>query len=267
MATLQMNFLSMKLGMQTNVTVCLPGYTPSPDNAGKSYEELYPTEEKFRTLWLLGTAAGDDGEWLRESGILRLADKHRIALVFPCTYEKLYSDEPEGQKFSEAIADELYAVCTGMFPLSLRREDNIIGGAQLGAYGALKCALTRPEKYGSVIMLGGVYEQGVREGYFSALNAELIRCGLTPHCGLDEAVESNAELKPLPDAPLPAVWLARAADDPLAPFACRAVENLRADGFNVLSEHIYEGPDDWDFRDRAIRDALSVLCSVWKEDA
>ena len=267
MATLQMNFLSMKLGMQTNVTVFLPGYVPSPENAGKTDAELYPVGERFRTLWLLGTACGDDGEWLRESGVLRLAEKHRIALVFPCVYEKLYSDDPKGQKFSEAIADELYAVCTGMFPLSRHREDNLIGGAQLGAYGALKCALARPEKFGGVVMLGGAYERGIREGYFSALNAELARCGMTPHCELDDAGEAGAELLPKPGAPLPDVWLARAGGDPLADYARRAAENLRADGFRVLAERVYEGPDDWDFRDKAIADALAALCAARKEEA
>ena len=113
MATLQMNFLSMKLGIQTNVTVFLPSFVPSPDAAGKTNAELYPVGERFRTLWLLGTACGDDGEWLRESGVLRLVRKYRLALVFPSTYEKLYSGDPKGQKFTEAISEELYAVCTG----------------------------------------------------------------------------------------------------------------------------------------------------------
>ena len=58
MATLQMNFLSMSLGMQTNVTVFLPGFSPSPASAGKPYAEIYPRGERFRTLWLLGTETG-----------------------------------------------------------------------------------------------------------------------------------------------------------------------------------------------------------------
>ena len=62
MATLQMNFLSMKLGMQTNVSVFLPGFVPSPDAAGKSNAALYPVDERFRTLWLLGSTCGDDGQ-------------------------------------------------------------------------------------------------------------------------------------------------------------------------------------------------------------
>ena len=48
---------------------------------------------------------------------------------------------------------------------------------------------------------------------------------------------------------------------------CRLRENLRADGFRVLAERVYEGPDDWDFRDKAIADALAALCAARKEEA
>ena len=67
MATLQMNFLSMKLGMQTNVSVFLPSYVPSPDSAAKPFAELYPAGERFPVLWLLGTETGDDGEAANDS--------------------------------------------------------------------------------------------------------------------------------------------------------------------------------------------------------
>lgn len=256
MATLQMNFLSMSLGMQTNVSVFLPSFTPSPEAAGKSHAALYPRGETFRTLWLLGTEAGDDGEWLRESAVLRLAEQYRLAVVFPCGYEKLYSEEARGQKFRSYLTNELYAVCTGTFPLSRAREDHIIGGASLGAYGALKCALAAPEKFGSVILMGGAYEKGIAEGYLPALRAEMARCGLVPHCALDDTAPDDAELLPKPGAPKPAVWLGWAADSPLAPFAYRAAANLAADGFALSAQKEYPGADDWDFRDAALRDAL-----------
>ena len=259
MATLQMNFLSMKLGMQTNVTIFLPGDELRPDVAASSYAERYPRGERFRTLWLLGTEVGDDGEWLRESGVLRLAERYRLAVVFPCGFEKLYSDDPRGQKFTEYITQELWAVCTGMFPLSTRREDNLIGGASLGAYGALKCALRAPEQYGGVIALGGAYEPEIANTYFPALNAQLARCGMTPHCALDDALPDGAELTAAPGALKPSVWLGWAAASPLADFARRAEANLRADGFPVVAATEFPVADDWDFRDGALRLALAAL--------
>jgi len=265
MATLQMNFLSMKLGMQTNVSVFLPGDVPAPDRADAPYAELYPVGERFPALWLLGTETGDDGEWLRESAVLRLARKYGCAVVFPCGFEKLYSDEPRGQKFTGYVTEELYAVCTGTFPLSRRREDNYIGGAGLGAYAALKCALRAPERFGGALMLGGAYEKHIAEGYFAALKADMARRGLVPPLALDDAPAEDAELLAAPGAPRPDVWLGRATEGALAPFAARAAANLRADGFRVLADRAYPGPEDWDFRDAALADALADLAKCRKE--
>ena len=259
MATLQMNFLSMRLGIQTNVSVFLPSFVPAPDAADKSFAALYPRDRRFRTLWLLGTEYGDDGEWLRESAILRIARSRDLAVVFPCPFEKLYSDDPKGQKFTGYITDELTAVCAGMFPLSRRREDNFIGGASLGAYGALKCALAAPERFGGVAMLGGAYEPGMRDGYLAALNALLAQNGLVPHLALDDAPETDAELLPRPGAPKPDAALAWASGSPLAGFARRAADNLRSDGFPLRSAREYPGPEDWAFRDAALADALDAL--------
>ena len=163
MATLQMNFLSMKLGMQTNVSVFLPSFVPSADAAGKTDAEIYPQGKKFPAVWLLADETGDDSQWLRLSNAADLAQKYGFAVVMPCPYEKLYSEESPGQKFTSYITEELWAICTGMFPISPKREDNIAAGAGLGAYGALKCALTAPDKFGSAVLIGGAYEDGIKE--------------------------------------------------------------------------------------------------------
>ena len=44
--------------------------------------------------------------------------------------------------------EELPQLCKAVFQISARREDTAILGASMGGYGALKCALSRPEQYG-----------------------------------------------------------------------------------------------------------------------
>ena len=258
MATIQMNFLSMRLGMQTNLSVFLPSLKPGPDTAGKSYGELYPRDERFPTLWLLPTEYGDDGEYLRRSAVLRLAEKARLAVVMPCGYEKLYSDDPRGQKFTDYITEELWTLCTGTFPLSPRREDAFIGGASLGAYGALKCALAAPDRFSRAVLLGGAYEPDMKGVYLADLAREMARNGAVPHCALDDAPAEDAELTPIPGAPLPEVWMAWAAGSPLADYARRGEANLRSDGFAVTGREL-PGAEDWDFRDQALRLAFRYL--------
>ena len=253
MATLQMNFLSMKLGMQTNVSVFIPA------------------KKSGRTLWLLADETGDDSQWLRESAITRVAEKYGFAVVFPCPFEKLYSEENPGQKFTSYITEELWAVCTGMFQLSQKREDNFIAGASLGAYGALKCALTAPEKYSKVVMLGGAFEEDIKGGYLEAVKKQMAEAGLVPPLALDDAPADDAELLPKAAAAkaegkaLPKLWIGYAGASPLACYAGRAAVNLSAQGFELASSMEYEGPDDWGFRDLALKDAAAWLANCGKE--
>ena len=63
MATLQMNILSFTWGMQANFSVFLPSLVPTKDNAKETYEEIYPRDVRFKTLWLIGSEYGDDSEF------------------------------------------------------------------------------------------------------------------------------------------------------------------------------------------------------------
>ena len=266
MATLQMNFLSMKLGMQTNVTVFLPSFTPSKAAAGKTTAELYPRDKKYPALWLLADETGDDSQWLRLSSIADLAQKHGFAVVMPCPFEKLYSEENPGQKFTSYITEELWFMCTGMFPIIADKGHNFIAGAGLGAYGALKCALTAPERFGKAIMMGGAYEDGIKEGYLEELKEEMAACGLIPPLALDDAPADDAELRVKAAAlkaagtELPDVLVCWAKGSPLAAYANRAAKNLEKDGFEVALFK-KDTEDGWEFRNEALKQALEWITS------
>ena len=261
MATLQTNFLSMKLGMQTNVTVFFPSTKPGPDIAGKSNAQLYPRNVKYKTLWLLGTEYGDDSELLKYSNIITLAEKYNFAVVFPCTYERLYSNDPKGQKFTAYIFDELFKVCTCLFPISTKREDNFIGGISLGAYGAAKCAFAASDIYSKLILINGVYEKNINAGYIKALCQNMAADGVVPHKALEWADDADAELTLANKEYMPKVWTGYADKAALASFAKSAPDNLKKDGFDV-SENVYQGADDWEFRNKALADAVEWMMEV-----
>lgn len=258
MATLQTNFLSMRLGMQTNVTVFVPSTVPGPDIKGKTNDELYPRDEKFKTLWLLGTEYGDDSEMLKYSNIVQLAEKYRFAVVFPCTYERLYSNDPKGQKFTNYIFDELFIVCTSLFNLSVKREDNYIAGVNFGAYGAAKCAMSAPEVYSKLMMIGGVYEKNLKAGYIEAMRKSMADNGVIPHKALEWADDADAELTLKNEELKPLVWTGYTDKAVLASYSAKAPENLKADGFDVTAVS-YEGEDDWSFRNKALADAVKWM--------
>lgn len=261
MATLQMNILSFTLGMQMNFSVFLPSLVPTKENAEKSYETLYPRDVKFKTLWLIGSEFGDDSEFLRNTGIARYAQEHNLAVVMPCTNNKLYSEDPKGQKFIRHITEELWTICTGTMAISDKREDNYIGGVSLGAYAALKAAFLSPEKFSKVFLFEGAFEENLEGTYLKDLNDSLAERGVSIHVGLDDALPDDAELydkgKALAEsgAELPEISVSYRKDAEFSPYAQRAAENLRQLGFSVW-EDVYEIDDLWDFCDEALKAEL-----------
>ncbi len=53
-----------------------------------------------------------------------------------------------GFRYFSYITEELPDICKQVFQISAKREDTAIIGASMGGYGALKCALSKPEQYG-----------------------------------------------------------------------------------------------------------------------
>ena len=64
-----MNFLSKALGMQANITVCIPTFSFADImNGGK---ESYVPNMKCQVLWLLHGGSGDDSDYVNFSNIVR----------------------------------------------------------------------------------------------------------------------------------------------------------------------------------------------------
>lgn len=79
MAVIKMNFLSQALGMQTNITICLPTYSFADAVADR--REVYVPGMKYQVLWLLHGGSGDDSDYLNFSNIARYADENKIAVA------------------------------------------------------------------------------------------------------------------------------------------------------------------------------------------
>ena len=159
MAVIKMNFLSKELGMQTNVTVCLPSYSFADRMRGR--EDVYVPGMKYQTLWLLHGGSGDDSDFVHFTNIVRYADEHKLAVIMPADYNAAYTNR-DNTRFFSYIVDELPQMCRAFFPLSDKREDNFVAGLSMGSHGAMKCAIVRPENYCTALMMSGSsYRPGV----------------------------------------------------------------------------------------------------------
>ncbi len=263
MATFQMNYLSMKIGMQTNFTVILPGDSTLKFKTADSFSGLYPRNRKYKTLWLLHSEEGDDSEILRYSGILRYAEKLGFAVVMPCCSNWMYSDEPSGQKFFELFTQEQRIICHNYFPLSDKREDNFIGGVSLGAYGALKAALTYPGYYSAALIIDGAFGKNLKSTYLERIRTETASLGLVPPSIQDEAPPEKAELydiavKMAADRnALPEIYWAWGSENTATGvFSRSGAEALKELGYIVKTKEYKGCGRGWDSWDPALCDAV-----------
>lgn len=244
---LEMNFLSKELGKNTQVNIILPHQA----NEG----------EPCKTLWLLHGLKGDHTSWLRNTNIERYASKHNLCVVMPNVDRSWYTNTQYGVNYFNYIANELPEVCRSNFKaMSDKREDNIIAGLSMGGYGALKLALSFPDRYAYCISLSGALDV-TRKGRPCILNEWQSIFGYGMQSSLElEGSEHDlhflARRNKEEGLPFPKIYMWCGLDDPLL----RANNELDATLADLSVEHTYktsEGNHRWEWWDMHILPALN----------
>ena len=263
MAVIKMNFLSEALGMQTNVTVCLPSYSFKDKMEGR--EDVYVPGMKYQVLWLLHGGTGDDSDYLNFSNITRYADDHKLAVVMPADYNAFYTDTASAKYFS-FVVDELPKVMRALFPLSDKREDNFVGGLSMGSGGAMKCALLRPEMYEAALIMSGPGMRLHRPEDKTAVEfLEKVIAGedissykaVTPYEeDIQMAVPAYEIIKEKKDQ-LPKLFFACGGDDFLKSHVELGLRFYDTMGVEYQYEEIPGYKHEWDFWDLTLRKAIN----------
>lgn len=153
MALIHLNFHSDTLGMAMQADVILPQKNTSLIGMQTSESETY------KTLWLLHGLSDDNTIWQRRTSIERYASEKGIAVVMVNADRSWYCDMKYGGRYFTYLTDELPKICRHFFRgMSARREDNLVAGLSMGGYGALKCALTYPDRYIAAASLSGAVD-------------------------------------------------------------------------------------------------------------
>ncbi len=255
MALLHLHFHSDVLGMAMSADVILPQKNTSL--IGMRTE----TSEHFSTLWLLHGLSDDHTIWQRRTSIERYAAERGIAVVMPAAHKSWYCDMKYGGAFFTYITEELPALCRSFFRgMSADREYNVIAGLSMGGYGALKAALTYPDRYRAAASFSGAldiaaYVHGKKEenepGWYSVLG------------DFDKVEGSRNDLFRLAEQNAavslhPSLYLWCGTEDPLLSANRRMKEHLDALGLApAYSESA--GSHSWDCWDVQIRRALSFF--------
>ena len=118
------------------------------------------------TLYLLHGYSGARNDWLKNSPIEMLAAQYGIAVIMPEGGNRFWVDNPEtGICSGELLGNELIEITRGMFNLSHRREDTLIGGLSMGGYGAIRNGLKYSDTFSTILafssaLITGAYANG-----------------------------------------------------------------------------------------------------------
>ena len=257
MAFFQMQYHSDALMVQVSVNVILP------ERANTMIGMQANGEGTFKTLYLFHGLSDDHSIWMRRTSIERYASEYNIAVVMPAVGRSWYTDTVGGEKYLTFVSEELPDKCRSFFKgMSKRPEDNLVAGLSMGGYGAIKCALTHPERFGMCASLSGSLDI-----------AALERTGLLPEwrCIFDHNMQSPAELRGtchdlfyLADQlreqgkAFPQIYIWCGTDDWLLDSNNRFSAHLQS--LDVLHKYeTSEGNHSWKYWDMHIQSALKYL--------
>jgi putative tributyrin esterase len=256
MALIQCNFYSDVLAQATTMNVLLPEGIKSCTSV-----DSHCIDGDFPVLYLLHGYNGDESVWLRYTSLERYVGGHPLAVVMPRGNHGRYVDSPETEyQYHTFITEELPEKVKHFFNVSSRREDTFIAGLSMGAYGAMRAALGRPELYAAAAAFSG----GLMAEYTYAENS------FRPH--LRRAMGNDLEQARARDNDLAALLRKRAAAGAALPelfVSCGTEDSLyhHNTAFRDLCRELgvdltYDeepGVHDWIYWDKAIRKALAWL--------
>jgi putative tributyrin esterase len=254
MALLSCSFFAESLGMATTATVLLPqsgagqiGIDGGSDSSRSDGSGPPPL------LYLLHGLSDDHTAWTRYTSLERYAAETGLAVVMPAVAQSFYADEAHGHAYWQFVSEELPEVVHSFFRVTDDPARTFVAGLSMGGYGALKLALTHPDRFGAAASLSGAVD--VR-----ALGDRAERAGLFRRVFGDRGVGPGDDLEALLDAAaaVPPLYVGCGTDEPLLPANERLVARARARGADVTTD-FRPGEHEWGLWDAQLPAVLAWL--------
>ena len=169
MAFLQIQFFSAALNVASTVNVILPEANQGI-GMGSSKDAALP-----KVLYLLHGYSDDQSIWMRRTSVERYAANHNLAVIMPAVNHSFYCNEVHGERYWDYVSDELPKTMHRFLRLSDRPEDTYAAGLSMGGYGAMRLALTYPERFAGAASFSGAVDLAAAVGFDQKRNEKLER--------------------------------------------------------------------------------------------
>lgn len=240
MAHLQCVFYSKALEMDTCVNVILP-------NEGDL--------SQAKVVFLLHGLSDNYSAWCRYTDVERCAQQYGAAVIMPEVQRSFYCDTVSGMAYFRYVSQELPEMCRHFFHLSADPKLNYIMGLSMGGFGALKCALTYPERYagcgsfsGALRMDDEILRNVLKWEELTALVGETGKAG-----NANDLLRLSRMAKRLPP-----IYLSCGEQDRLYPMSVGFADHLESLGATYRFDH-REGTHSWTFWDQSLKDCFAYL--------
>lgn len=247
MALLTCDFFSDVLQVGTSMTVILPQATEEQIGVSGARESGPPP-----VLYLLHGLSDDHTAWQRYTAIGRYAEGAGLAVVMPAVHRSFYANEVYGHRYFDFVSEELPSIVQSFFRVSSRPEDTFVAGLSMGGYGAIKLALTHPDRFAAAASLSGALDirylaqRPDRDDVF--------------HRVYDRTIGDADDLFTLLAAApsVPPLHVSCGTEDLLLPGNRRFVDAATAAGASVTTD-FRPGDHEWGLWDDVIEDVIAWL--------
>lgn len=244
MALLDVHFFSKSLMVQSTVLVILPEPSQGIGQDGAA------ADEPAKVLYLLHGYSDDQTIWLRRTSVERYASAHNLAVVMPAVNHSFYCDEVQGENYWTYVSEELPEVMHKFFRLSDKAEDTFVAGLSMGGYGAMRLALTHPERFAAAASFSGAVDMAAHVAANPDRNWARVFGDLTQVKG------SQADLMHLlkkKSAHRPKLFVACGTADFLYDHHLAFVPALQKNGWQVKAIDTPDATHEWGYWDDMIR--------------
>ncbi len=149
MAFLQVQFFSSALNVASTVNVILPEADQGIGMDGSAGSDLPDV------LYLLHGYSDDHSIWMRRTSVERYAAAHNLAVIMPAVNHSFYCNEVFGERYWDYVSEELPQVMHRFLRLTDDPDRTFVAGLSMGGYGAMRLALTCPERFGAAASFSG----------------------------------------------------------------------------------------------------------------